>query len=106
MPPLTGVALDWECCPAISSPPIGKTRELSEQVLELIQELDSLVWADVEHNGYAVLQLTPEAARVEYVHSAPVEARSPFPVGGAVFEAAAGTHRVVRVDGGRGERRG
>ena len=85
-------------CPAISSPPFGKARSIGEEVLEQIERTDHLAFLDVVHNGYAVVELTPAAARVEYVFSAPVDARSAEQVGGAVFEAAAGTHRVVRVD--------
>ena len=85
-------------CPAISSPPFGKSRPIGDQALELVERTDHLAYVDLVHNGYVVVELTRAAARVEYVFSAPVERRSAESVGGAVFEAAAGTHRVVRVD--------
>ncbi|MEM9174785.1 MAG: alkaline phosphatase D family protein [Myxococcota bacterium] len=93
-------------CPAISSPPIGRSRSIDEETRARIAQVEHLAWFDIDHNGYAVVELTPEAARVEYLRSAPVEARSPEAREVAVFEAAAGTHRVVRVDPADGDARG
>lgn len=84
-------------CPAISSPAIGKNRRIRDSFLEATADMDHLRYVDIEQNGYAVLALTSEKTQVEFVHSAPVDQRSPDSIGGAVFEAAAGTHQIERV---------
>lgn len=78
-------------CPAISSPPFGKEVDLP------MERLPHLVYHDLLHNGYGVVELTPESVRLEYAYSLSVKQRSARAISGPVFEAAAGTHRLVRV---------
>ena len=85
-------------CPAISSPPLGATlTSLGEDVGDAVPE--HVVYANLYQQGYAIIDLTRERVRAEFVYTQPVSRRSASSIGGPVFEAAAGSYEVERIDG-------
>ena len=56
------------------------------------------VYRNIQEQGYAILDLTPERVRVEYVYTEPVDTRSAKSKGGPIFESASGAYAIERVD--------
>lgn len=99
--PATGagaVAVEF-VTPAISSPAIGAIRDVSERLRALERHTPHVRHRELTRNGYAILDLDHDRARVEFVYSDPVDRRSATAHPGAVYEVRAGTPHAVRADG-------
>ena len=84
--------------PAISSPPIGRNPKVLELLDATAKFTPHLRYSNVNDQGYAILDLTPERARVEYIYTEPADqTRSGSGRLGAVLECAAGSHDIALV---------
>jgi len=85
--------------PAISSPPIGRNPKVLEMTKGAQERTPHLRYVNVVDQGYAILDLTQDRARVEYIYTEPADqTRSAAGTLGAAFECASGSHDVARVD--------
>jgi len=92
--------------PAISSPPIGRNPKVLELIDATAKFTPHLRYSNVIDQGYAILDLTQERARVEYIYTEPADrTRSASGTVGAVLECAAGTHDIDLVSKDESARR-
>lgn len=86
--------------PAVSSPPIGRHPRVRELYADIRATNPHLVYVNLDDQGFAILDVDRERARVEYVYTEPAERRSSRARPGPVFETRAGASHAVRVDDG------
>ena len=84
--------------PAISSPPLGSSEKLREQVAASAPGIPHLAYHEVRSNGYVLLDIDAARVRAEYVYSAPTDRASAEARCAAGFEVRSGTAHAARVD--------
>lgn len=88
--------------PAISSPPIGRSQKTMDRLAVVPEHTPHLVHNELTEQGYAVLELTAEAASASYFYTKPAEERSAEARLASTFVCRAGSHHSVRLDEGDG----
>lgn len=84
--------------PAISSPALGSNPKNVEALAGIEDRIPHLQYRNIVEQGYAIIDLTPERVRVEYVYTDAASTRSARSKGGPVFESPSGAYAIERVD--------
>lgn len=84
--------------PAVSSLPLLAHAGAREAFPDPEKTHPHVRFAELEHNGFVILDLNAERARAEFHVSAPVSRRSAVCEQGAVLEARTGSNHLVRLD--------
>jgi alkaline phosphatase D len=86
--------------PAVSSPPLGRSPRAREIFADATSRYPHLKYLDLEHQGYIVLERTPERVRARWMYTGDSALKSSGETCGAVQESLRGTNRLQRVEAG------
>jgi len=88
--------------PAVSSPPLGRTRK-GKRSLDGLPSLPHLRYLEGRYNGFLVVDLDRDRARARFVFTDSVKRRSAATRCGPAFETRRGASHLVEVDAGGGD---